>query len=1211
MGVKTFFHKALSVALIAAISFEVVTANIHLSAEDATKVKQFCADFGELANIVAETGAFSSSANEYKSEATDDAVNAWINERFILRYGREYGTSLEKTYLGQSSEDIDSGDSWGGNSYWTITKDGWLKRKATATGDQMLRKWDTLVVKGASGSAAILKNFEASFTVNQNFSERSSDNKAGRGAVTLFFRQKSIDVTNNSSEQAAVVIGKGGDAWNTATKSIGISVLSGLEITDTVNDIYKNTKTPIDDLDSVEQFRVVVRVVGKDCEVSITSPEGLVVYYNQSYTLSVEDYGYISFGITNSTRSIGNITLTELNEQGEAVDFSADNTDAAPMFFSIRDLVPYNGGYTVNWGNTTKTAWYPFYSEWNDQANIFRHFIADTFNTYNNYGTVYYSLSWDAMTNVHDCFGSASENQWLQCYQKETDSRTLGRITSLVYKDADTGDEVIYKNFRTKLSFRFEGNNGGLVLGFRQNRAGKFLDGDGVLNQKQGIVAITKTGITVASGKQIGDVPIDGTQTDFGFTLPQVIGVSLKLVGNVLNIQISDSAGVILFSQAYTVEYDTAGYLAYGVSAKNHSIADITLTHLDDEGLPIGLHEYTSDESFANYDSDNTDFYDFTDDNQLSDFESYFIPLAFSGYQVIDSAEQNDWYVSNGKLKRTASSLARSDSDYRSESGVDINGINYQCSWANGWYSNFSALVLKRQKYKEFELNVDFTIDDGYWPMVGFGAEGTSLEDIFCTQRGGGYAVYLEREGRVKLWGWKDSNWNSNEPYFTENLSGYSASGVKHHIRMLVSGNILYLYIDDYDTPIVQMLPSTYDGGYIYLATQSVKISYDNLKITDLDAKQIVISRYDGSFDSITIDRAAKESLELPQCTEIIDENNFRYLTTLSWDGGDYRSYKNGTYTVSGTPTLHNAVIAEDADLSNLTVEVTNNINGDYNADTSIRYYFDTSDDLKDFSAYYNEKVSYGGNLDAADVGQNWIIMNGKLLRNTAYLGTPSNDYNETNLVSKVSTLILNKAEEKYRNLLNYQLELEFSYASDTWWWPMVAIGVNNPEKFIKVQTGTNSFKVQNEGGGIYVFNEKEGYLQAWGAVLGSERERSDSRLLDADGNSLPSTFKKDGTHCLKIRVYDGTAYISVDGSQELVANMDFSAWGGCIGFAAHNAAVSYDNLTVTALDSDGNPIPFSQAQRGFSEKPSDESYTGWEPTEEDLNYGWSDEYIK
>ncbi|MGN0492749.1 MAG: hypothetical protein ACI4F7_03795, partial [Acutalibacteraceae bacterium] len=241
MGVKTFFYKALSVVLIAAISFEVVTANIHLSAEDATKVKQFCADFGELANMVAETGAFSSSANEYKSEATDDAVNAWINERFSLRYGRESATSMEKAFLGQSSEDIDSGDSWGGNSYWTITKDGWLKRKATATGDQMLRKWDTLVVKGASGSAAILKNFETSFTVNQNFSERISGNKAGRGAVTLFFRQSAVDATVKSSNQAAVVIGKGGDDWNTETKTIGVSVLSGSEIIDSSNDIYKNT----------------------------------------------------------------------------------------------------------------------------------------------------------------------------------------------------------------------------------------------------------------------------------------------------------------------------------------------------------------------------------------------------------------------------------------------------------------------------------------------------------------------------------------------------------------------------------------------------------------------------------------------------------------------------------------------------------------------------------------------------------------------------------------------------------------------------------------------------------------------------------------------------------------------------------------------------------------------------------------------------------
>ncbi|MGN0494569.1 MAG: hypothetical protein ACI4F7_13050, partial [Acutalibacteraceae bacterium] len=175
---------------------------------------------------------------------------------------------------------------------------------------------------------------------------------------------------------------------------------------------------------------------------------------------SVSEYQTTSSGESIDSLSINTISLMELNSESEAVDSSTDNTDELSMLFSIRDLVPYNDGYTVNWEGKTKTPWYPFYSEWNDQANIFRHFIANTFNTYNNYGTVYYSLPWDAMTYIHDCFGSALENQWLQCYQKETDSCTLGRITSLVYKDADTGNEAIYKNFRTKLSFRFEGNNG-------------------------------------------------------------------------------------------------------------------------------------------------------------------------------------------------------------------------------------------------------------------------------------------------------------------------------------------------------------------------------------------------------------------------------------------------------------------------------------------------------------------------------------------------------------------------------------------------------------------------------------------------------------------------------------------------------------------------------------------------------------------------------
>ncbi|MGN0493739.1 MAG: dockerin type I repeat-containing protein, partial [Acutalibacteraceae bacterium] len=123
----------------------------------------------------------------------------------------------------------------------------------------------------------------------------------------------------------------------------------------------------------------------------------------------------------------------------------------------------------------------------------------------------------------------------------------------------------------------------------RQEDAGKFFDDNGSLNKKQGIVAITKSGITVASGNEISDDLIAGIQTNFESVLPDVVKISVKLVESSLNIRIASSDGTELFNNNYTVNYNRAGYLAFGVSASSHYFADISLTHLNSDGSTIGL----------------------------------------------------------------------------------------------------------------------------------------------------------------------------------------------------------------------------------------------------------------------------------------------------------------------------------------------------------------------------------------------------------------------------------------------------------------------------------------------------------------------------------------------------------------------------------------------------------------------------------------------
>ncbi|MGN0492683.1 MAG: GDSL-type esterase/lipase family protein, partial [Acutalibacteraceae bacterium] len=124
----------------------------------------------------------------------------------------------------------------------------------------------------------------------------------------------------------------------------------------------------------------------------------------------------------------------------------------------------------------------------------------------------------------------------------------------------------------------------------RQEDAGKFFDDNGSLNKNQGIVAITRSGITVASGNEINDNIIDGIQYVFESELPQEVKISVKLVESALNIRIASSYdGTVLHNGNYTVNYNRAGYLAFGVSASEHYFADISLTHLNSDGSTIGL----------------------------------------------------------------------------------------------------------------------------------------------------------------------------------------------------------------------------------------------------------------------------------------------------------------------------------------------------------------------------------------------------------------------------------------------------------------------------------------------------------------------------------------------------------------------------------------------------------------------------------------------
>lgn len=176
-------------------------------------------------------------------------------------------------------------------------------------------------------------------------------------------------------------------------------------------------------------------------------------------------------------------------------------------------------------------------------------------------------------------------NYWMQRDETMGWGEHFRKIDSLVPLNS-LNKEVMLANFETSYDIRFEGNDGGVILGFRQKTPGKFTDNYQVINTEQAFVAIGQNGITISGGNSITNEMYNAwTTEDFEEALPQEVTVNIKAVGEQCQVLIYERAtGTLLKSYDVTIPYTKAGYIAYGVSAIRHDIANIKLTALDNNG---------------------------------------------------------------------------------------------------------------------------------------------------------------------------------------------------------------------------------------------------------------------------------------------------------------------------------------------------------------------------------------------------------------------------------------------------------------------------------------------------------------------------------------------------------------------------------------------------------------------------------------------------
>ena len=592
-------------------------------------------DFADLAAMV-DAEAYDANGR-YHSTMMDTAINAWANDRFALVFNREDKTPLasQKEYLGQGSftlrsdhndsNEANQGDGWGSSLYWEIDKKGYLYHNTGSNhgGGEVARKGDALTLKTESGALAQLTNAEVRVVFNTLANEKGMVYVSLHEEIPGYYPYGWKTVKSD-------IIGVAKDDNSTAL--LTALIIHGSKYNNGHwNDVNKNNPGAHDfssGLLANTDYELYVKAVGATLFVKVTNVATGAVAYEKTLTDTLTARkGYISVGTTRTDRAIKSIEVRELDENGNPVDFGSNTTNVETFKFSVRDIISRtNGKYTATVGaaKDPDAKWFTFYDgaahAGTTDAAIVKSFLDSKFAFYYNSENIHGPVAagqwqaYDGQTADMASLGQLFDGAWLQREYRSNYKENFRLISSMVPR-GDGGEQLSMKNFETSFSFYFDGydtnsnskNDGSLIVGFRQQTPGKFVNKWYDINKEQGFVCITRTGVTVSAGDDIvsghglaNDMynrdatwSYDDLSTSTVEYLPQYMYVKVKVVGDKCWVSLykSDKTSLLWNNDGnpITVNFDKEGYLAYGLASEKSSIADIELTRLDDNGNAIDI----------------------------------------------------------------------------------------------------------------------------------------------------------------------------------------------------------------------------------------------------------------------------------------------------------------------------------------------------------------------------------------------------------------------------------------------------------------------------------------------------------------------------------------------------------------------------------------------------------------------------------------------
>ncbi len=544
---------------------------------------------------------------------------AWLSERFDSYKCFTDASNPARTYLGGDSS---VGSDFFGYFYYsqreavgiTGADRGLCFTRENQNSSELFWHVTTLVLKN-EGKVLDLKNFEATVKFAM-----LSDTLTG-GLLFGFHESDPGKYTFN---------------WNyTERRGTGSVLAIGNKVDGTVgNDAWKffDKGTVIEDeyLYGAESFgktltnqyhTLTVRVVNGTATFTVTDKDGAVVKtMSQSYTST---NGGISLGFSDRDMIVNKITVTELDNDGNAVDLGF--TKAYEEAYAAADK--FNGHFATGLNrsdNTWTGTQYKYETKLNDptaaSATVaekhYQEWLSTNFDSYMNFNndiqlrTYFGEPDKDGSSYFsYVQFGSLTQSdadRGLMFNNCSSGGELFWSINTLVPKH--NGEVIKVKNFEATVKFSMTNTlSGGLLFAFHESNAGQYTGTTPTKQSSGSVLAIgnsvdTKAawnaaGSTMDAWKFYADGSVEAnymTNVDKQFAQylnGQYYTLKVKAVNGTATFTLTSADGS--FNETMTKTYTTiAGGISLGLTGREIMVNSIDVVELDGSGLPVDLGTY-------------------------------------------------------------------------------------------------------------------------------------------------------------------------------------------------------------------------------------------------------------------------------------------------------------------------------------------------------------------------------------------------------------------------------------------------------------------------------------------------------------------------------------------------------------------------------------------------------------------------------------------